>query len=67
MTEMSFDGIKITWDQVAYLQRILTPQQLITFLAEKNTEDPKSAGLFGGQLTKTHKPSIFGKSGFNSE
>jgi hypothetical protein len=36
MTKTSFNGINITWGQVAYLQSILSNQEFITFLGNSS-------------------------------
>ncbi len=38
MCETSFNGVKITWDQMGYLQSVLSPQQFIAFLQMKKAE-----------------------------
>jgi hypothetical protein len=76
MTETSFDGVKITWEQVAYLQSILSSQEFIAFLQMKPVNTPKPTGMFSNQRPDGPQPGLFsnqrsntpmfGKRAFNS-
>jgi hypothetical protein len=66
MTETSFDGVKITWEQVAYLQSILSSQEFIAFLQMKPVNTLKPTGMFGNNTQERPNTPMFGKRAFNS-
>lgn len=62
MVEAYFNGIKVSWEQVGYLQSVLSPQQFIQFL-QMETPKTTSEPIFSPKKHPQNTP-LFGQPPF---